>query len=385
MGPTLEHAAAQAPHAAASGTAPSDPSAPGGPATQALAAPTTLAPAPAAARLARGGGRWGWWCACVAGLALVCVLSLMVGSRTVSPADSLAALFQGRGQTADSQVIWDLRVPRTLLGLLVGAALGVGGALIQALTRNPLADPGILGVNAGAAFAVVIGTFVVGVTTISGSIWWALAGASVTTAAVYLLSLSGRGRVADPSTLVLGGMALGAVLQGISTGLSLVFPNVFNGMRVWSVGHLSDRPLSMIAPIVPFIALGLLIAFACAGSLNAVALGDDAAKALGVRVGLLRVAVIVSVTLLCGAATALAGPVGFVGLMVPHVVRWCFGVDQRWIMAFTVVLAPVLLLGSDLIGRVILWPNEVAAGIVTGFIGAPVLIFLARRRNASTL
>lgn len=343
------------------------------------------APAPPAARLARGGGRWGWWCVCAAGLALICVLSLMVGSRTISPAESLGALFQGRGEGADSQVIWDLRVPRTLLGLLVGAALGVGGALIQALTRNPLADPGILGVNAGAAFAVVIGTFVVGVTTISGSIWWALAGAGITTAAVYLLSLSGRGRAADPSTLVLGGMALGAVLQGISTGLSLVFPHVFSGMRVWSAGHLSDRPLSMIAPIVPFIAVGLLIAFACAGHLNAVALGDDAAKALGVRVGLLRVAVIVSVTLLCGAATALAGPVGFVGLMVPHVVRWCFGVDQRWILAFTVILAPVLLLGADLLGRVILWPNEVAAGIVTGFIGAPVLIFLARRRNASTL
>lgn len=343
-----------------------------------------LAPTPAA-RLARGGGRWLWWLACLGALALVCLLSLAVGSRGISPATTLEALFTGRGESADSQVIWDLRVPRTVLGLLVGAALGVSGALIQALTRNPLADPGILGVNAGAAFAVVMGTFVVGVTTISGSIWWSLLGAGATTVAVYLLSLSGRGRTADPSTLVLAGMALGAVLQGIATGLSLIFPKVFDGMRVWSAGHLSDRPLSMIAPVVPFIAVGLLLALLCGSSLNAVALGDDAARALGVRLGLLRVAVIASVTLLCGAATALAGPVGFVGLMVPHVVRWCFGVDQRWIMAFTVLLAPVLLLGADIIGRVVLWPNEVAAGIVTGFIGAPVLIFLARRRNASTL
>lgn len=336
-------------------------------------------------RLALSGPRPGWFALCLVLLLLAALLSLLIGSRTIDPQTSLTALFGGRGEDPDSQVIWDLRVPRTLLGIAVGAALAVAGALIQALTRNPLADPGILGVNAGAAFAVVLGTLALGAITIAGSIWWALIGAGVTTAAVYFLSFSGRGRGADPATLVLGGMALGAVLQGISTGLSLVFPEVFNGMRVWTTGHLSDRPLGMMAPVLPFLALGLVIAALTAGALNALALGDDAAKALGVPVTAVRVGVIVAVTLLCGTATALAGPVGFVGLMIPHVVRWCFGVDQRWILAFSVVLGPVLLLGADIVGRVILPGSEIPAGLITAVLGAPLLIVLARRKNASTL
>ncbi len=355
---------------------------------------TTLSPRPPAepAAAPQGGGglrlggpRPGWLLLCLLLLVALCLLSLMIGSRTIAASDSLGALVTGRGDDPDSQVIWDLRVPRTVLGVLVGAALAVSGALIQALTRNPLADPGILGVNAGAAFAVVLGTLFVGATTIAGSIWWALAGAGVTTVAVYLLSLSGRGLATDPATLVLGGMALGAVLQGIATGLSLVFPEVFNGMRVWAAGHLSDRPLDMIAPLIPVIAAGLVVAGAASGSLNAMAMGDDAAKALGVHVAAVRIAVIVSVTLLCGAATALAGPVGFVGLMIPHVARWCFGVDQRWILAFSAVLGPVLLRAADGVGRIALPNTEVPAGIITAVIGAPVLIALARRREASTL
>lgn len=353
-----------------------------------LPAPVASAPATAptvAPRLAARGGRWGWWLACLVGLAVICLLSLMIGTRTISPSVVLNTLVHGRDATPDSQVVWDLRVPRTLLGLAVGAALAVAGALIQALTRNPLADPGILGVNAGAAFAVVLSTLFVGTTTLLGSTWSALLGAGLTTVAVYLLSRSGGGRASDPSTLVLGGMALGAVLGGISTGLALVFPAVFNGMRVWNAGILTDRPLSMVAPILPLIALGLVVALLCGPALNAIALGDDAATALGVRVGQVRVGVIVSVTLLCGAATALAGPIGFVGLMVPHAVRWCFGVDQRWILLFCLALGPVLVIVADILGRLVLWPNEVPAGIVTGFLGAPILIYLARRRNASTL
>ncbi|MGP9527765.1 FecCD family ABC transporter permease [Glutamicibacter sp. AOP5-A2-18] len=318
-------------------------------------------------------------------LAFTILCSLAFGSRHIDLSVAWRSIVEPSLNSEEVQVIRQLRIPRTVLGVLAGIALGVAGALIQALTRNPLADPGILGVNAGAQFALVTASFFLGSLSVVASIWWALVGALIATLAVYGLSLSRRGRSAEPATLVLAGVAFGAVLSGITTALVLLRPQIFDMMRVYAAGNLNGHELSTVVVIVPFVAVGLLISLCCAGSLNAIALGDAPAKALGVRIAPVRIAVIASVTLLCGAATALAGPIGFVGLMIPHVVRWLFGVQQGWILVFTTVLAPVLLLGSDILGRIILPHAEVSAGIVTAFVGAPVLLILARRKKASTL
>ncbi|WP_318247850.1 FecCD family ABC transporter permease [Microbacterium esteraromaticum] len=318
-----------------------------------------------------------------AGLAVAVLLSLLIGANPLSPSALLAAL-NGAGTPETSFVLFDLRVPRTLVGLAAGAALGVAGALIQAFTRNPLADPGILGVNAGAAMAVALGVAFLGVRGTSHTIWLAFFGALVVTVAVYLVGSAGRGP-ADPIRLTLAGVALGAVLSGITTGLMLSNPDAFDSMRSWNAGSLLGRTTDDLLSVLPFLAVGMLIAIASSSGLNAVGLGEDVARAQGANVAGIRIGVIVAVTLLAGGATALAGPIAFVGLMVPHVIRWTFGVDQRLIIPLSAVLAPIVVLLSDVVGRVIIAPAEVPVGIVTALVGAPVLIVLARRRKASTL
>nr|WP_247633262.1 iron chelate uptake ABC transporter family permease subunit [Microbacterium galbinum] len=317
--------------------------------------------------------------------ALVCavLLSLAVGANPL-PLDAVAAALRGDGTAETAYVVLDLRVPRTFTGLVAGAALGVAGALIQAFTRNPLADPGILGVNAGAALAVALGVSLLGLRDASQFVWLAFLGALVVTVAVYLVGSSGRGS-ADPIRLTLAGVALGAVLSGITTGIALSDPDAFDSMRSWNAGSLLGRGFDVIVPIVPFVLLGLVLAVVLAPGLNAVGLGEDVARAQGANVVGIRIGVIVAVTLLAGAATALAGPIAFVGLMVPHVIRWTFGVDQRVILPLSAALAPVVLLLADVLGRVIIAPAEVPVGIVAAFVGAPVLILLARRRRASAL
>jgi iron complex transport system permease protein len=277
-----------------------------------------------------------------------------------------------------------LRVPRTVLGLLVGAALGISGALIQALTRNPLADPGILGVNAGASFFVLLAVGLFGFTSISSYIWFAFLGAVLATILVYAIGAVGRG-AATPIRLTLAGIAVGAVLGGITSGLALLNPQTFDRLRFWGAGSLTAPGYDNILIISPFVLLGIVLAIVAARPLNAIALGDDLAASLGANIVRTRVIVVIAVTLLAGAATAAAGPIVFVGLMVPHVARWLIGPDQRWILVFTLILAPVLLLSSDIIGRVVMRPGELQVGIVTAFVGAPVLILLARRRKVSGL
>ena len=316
-------------------------------------------------------------------LLLAVVLSLAVGANPLSLGTVWDAL-RGDGNPETTYVIFDLRIPRTVTGLVAGAALGVAGALIQAFTRNPLADPGILGVNAGAALAVALGVTFLGLRDVSQFVWLAFVGALVVTVAVYLIGASGRGS-ADPLRLTLAGVALGAVLSGITTGLSLSDPDSFDSMRSWNAGSLLGRGYDVILPLLPFVVVGLVIAVVLSRGLNAVGLGEDVARAQGANMVGIRIGVIIAVTLLAGAATALVGPISFIGLMVPHVIRWTFGVDQRVILPLSAVLAPVILLLSDVLGRVIIAPAEVPVGIVTAFIGAPVLIILARRRNASTL
>lgn len=316
-------------------------------------------------------------------LALAVALSLAIGANALSPGTVLATL-RGDGTTETDYIVFTLRIPRTAAGILAGAALGVAGALIHAFTRNPLADPGILGVNAGAALAVAIGVAFLGLQGAASFVWLAFLGALVVTVAVYLIGSSGRG-AADPIRLTLAGVALGAVFSGITTGMTLSNPDAFDQMRSWNAGSLLGRGFDVSGPIAPFIAIGLLLALLLTPGLNALALGDDVATAQGANVAAIRVGVIAAVTLLAGAATALAGPIAFVGLMVPHIVRWTFGVDQRVIVPLSALLAPVLVLFADVLGRIIIAPAEVPVGIVTAVIGAPVLIALARRRNASAL
>lgn len=223
-----------------------------------------------------------------------------------------------------------------------------------------------------------------GVGSISGYVWFAFAGALVVTVMVYVIGTAGRG-AATPVRLTLAGVALGAVLTGMTTALILIDPETFDQMRHWNAGSFAARDLAVLSPVVPFFVVGLLLAAIAARPLNAVALGDDLAAALGTHVVRTRVIVVVAVTLLAGGATAIAGPIAFVGLMVPHVARWIVGPDQRWILAYTIVLAPVMILVSDVIGRVVVRPGEIPVGIVTAFVGAPVLIALVRRKNASGL
>lgn len=316
-------------------------------------------------------------------LAGVFLLSLSVGARGIAFGEVWRVLWMPDGSES-AYIVREMRVPRTLLALLVGAALGVAGALIQALTRNPLADTGILGVGAGASFAVVVGVAFFGVTALSEYLWFAFGGAIAVTVLVYALgSIGSIG--ATPVRLTLVGVALGALLGGFSSAITMLHPDSFEDMLRWSAGSLAGRGYSTLATVAVPIAAGLVLGLVSGRPLNAISLGDDLAKSLGANVVRTRVLVIVAVTLLAGAATAAAGPIGFVGLMVPHVVRWFTGPDQRWIIPFSAIAAALLLLASDVLGRILLAPQELEVGIVTAFLGAPVLIALARRRKVSAL
>jgi iron complex transport system permease protein len=293
-------------------------------------------------------------------------------------------LLHGDTTSDDGIVVRTLRLPRTLIGLSVGAALGLAGALMQALTRNPLADPGILGVNAGASAAVVTGIAVFGITSPSGYVWFALVGAGIASVVVYVLGSRGRS-AATPVRLALAGAAITAALTAFVYGLVLLNRSAFDSYRFWAVGALAGRPMSVLLQTGPFLLAGALVALALARPLNALALGDDTGHALGANPARTRAFGVVAITLLCGGAVAAAGPIGFVGLTVPHVARAITGPDQRWVLPYSMLLAPILLLGSDVLGRIIARPGEIEVGIVTAFVGAPVFIWIARRARMAQL
>ncbi|WP_181138772.1 iron ABC transporter permease [Streptomyces sp. Ru73] len=314
-------------------------------------------------------------------LAVIAVLGIAVGSKQIPLADVWHGVTQYSGTDTDV-IIRDVRLPRTLLGLLAGAALGLAGAVMQALTRNPLADPGVLGINAGASAAVVSGITFFGVTSLTSYVWFAFAGAALVSAAVYIL---GGTRSATPVRLALAGTALTAVLTGYLNAVNLMNTASLDKMRFWTVGSLAAATTPTVEKVAPFIAAGTLLALLVARPLNAVALGDDQARALGAKLTRTRVAAMAAVTLLCGAATAACGPIVYVGLMVPHAVRAITGPDMRWILPYSAVLSPVLLLGADILGRVVARPGELQVGIVTAVIGGPVFIHLVRRRKMAQL
>ncbi|WP_328435086.1 FecCD family ABC transporter permease [Streptomyces sp. NBC_00425] len=313
-------------------------------------------------------------------LLLVAVASIAVGAKELSVAQVWHGLFADSGTYAD--VVVDERLSRTVLGLLVGAALGLSGAVLQALTRNPLADPGLLGINAGASAAVVTAITYVGVTSLNGYVWFAFFGAAAVGALVWFL---GGSRGATPVRLALAGTAISAALYGYLQAVMIMDDAALARMRFWTVGSLSSATEETVRQVLPFLVVGTLLAFVLARPLNAVAMGDDTARALGADLTRTRALSMLAATVLSGAATAACGPIVFVGLMVPHVVRSFTGPDLRWIMPYAAVLSPVLLLGSDVVGRVVARPSEVQVGIVTAIIGGPVFIFLVRRRRTAQL
>ncbi|MFE6273577.1 FecCD family ABC transporter permease [Streptomyces goshikiensis] len=315
----------------------------------------------------------------LAALILISLLSVWLGTRDIPFTSTWSVLWNPDGSQT-SVIIHSYRIPRTVLGLLVGIALGLSGALMQALTRNPLADPGLLGVSLGASTGVVVAIAFLGVGSALGYVWFAFAGAALASVAVYLLGSAGR-KLATPDRLVVAGAAVTAVLYAFNSAVLLLDPRAFNQFRFWTVGALAGRRMDVVWVIAPFVVTGLVLALLLAPSLNALAMGEQLGRALGVNVGRTRVLGVVSVMLLCGAATAAAGPIGFVGLVVPHVARFVVGPDQRWVMAYSMLLAPVLLIGSDVLGRVLGAPGEVQVGIVTAFIGAPLFLVLCRRRK----
>ena len=318
----------------------------------------------------------------VAGCALVvllAVLSLAIGSKNLSIGEVWSGLLAGDG-SRESIIVWQLRMPRTVLATLAGAALAVSGVLMQALTRNSLAEPGLLGVNAGAAFAVVIAISAFGAARSQDYLWAAFAGAGLASVFVYLISIR-RTRASDHARLVLAGVALTATLGACTRIVTLFDATAFDSFRFWVIGSVADRGIDVVMSVLPFIAVGVVVALLLGPSLNALALGDDQAVALGVPVGALRVLVIAAITLLCGAATAAAGPIAFVGLVVPHVLRLIVGVDQRAILGLSVLVGPSLVLAADVIGRLVSQPSELEVGVVTAFIGAPVLLALLLRRR----
>ena len=314
-------------------------------------------------------------------LALVAAASIAFGARSVPPGDVWHALFAHSGTESDV-VIRELRLPRTLLGLLCGAALGLAGAVMQALTRNPLADPGLLGINAGAAAAVVTAISLLGVESLTGYVWFAFLGAAVIGVLVYAL---GGSRAATPVRLALAGTALSAALHGYTQAVELLDTAALDRMRFWAVGSLAAANGDLVRQVLPFLLAGTLLALLLGRSLNAIALGDDAARSLGAGLGRTRALALLAVTLLCGAATAACGPVVFVGLIVPHLVRALTGPDLRWTLPYAAVLAPVLLLGADVVGRLVARPSELQVGIVTSLIGGPVFVHLVRRGRTAKL
>lgn len=323
----------------------------------------------------------------VVAVLLAVLLSLAFGSRPVTVdqvVEGITTWFRGETPTDIGAIAVQSRIPRTVVALLAGSALALSGALMQAITRNPLADPGILGVNTGAALAVVIGIAFFGLSSAAGYLVLALIGAFVTAFFVYFVGSVGPGGT-TPIKLALAGAATTAALSSLVAAILLPRQAVMDEFRYWQVGNVGRADWGSLGVVLPVLVIGTIVALLCASALNALALGDDVAVGLGVHVGRIRVVAAVAGVGLCAAVTAIAGPIGFVGLMVPHAVRLVAGTDQRWLLPLSALGGAVLLTLADTIGRVIGSPGEVEAGIITAFLGAPVLIAIARRTRMKAL
>jgi iron complex transport system permease protein len=298
------------------------------------------------------------------------------GAAEISLDKIVAALIAFNGST-DHLIIRTMRLPRSLIAMLVGAAIAVAGALMQGLTRNPLADPGILGINAGAAMAVVITVFLGGTSSLSLYAWCAFLGAGVTAVLVYWLGSLGRGGL-TPLNLTIAGAAITALLSSLTTGILILSQQTLDEIRFWLAGSVAGRDFTLFLQVLPYIAVGLVVAFALGRQITTLSLGEDVAQGLGQRTAWVKVIAALSVVLLAGSSVAAAGPIGFIGLVIPHTVRFLVGVDYRWILPYSAIFGAILLLLADISARLLIAPQELPVGVMTAILGAPFFIYLAR-------
>lgn len=311
-------------------------------------------------------------------LLLCLVASIAYGAAEISFSTIYSALTSFDG-SADHLIIRTVRLPRSLIAMLVGAALAVAGAVMQGLTRNPLADPGILGLESGAALAVVVAVFLFGASSLSAYAGFAFLGAGVTAVVVYWLGSLGRGGL-TPLNLTVAGAALTYLLSSLTSGILILSQRTLDEIRFWLAGSVAGRDFTLFLQVLPYIVIGLVLAFALGRQIATLNLGEDVAKGLGQRTAWVKVTAAISVVLLAGSSVAVAGPIGFIGLVVPHIVRFFIGVDYRWILPYAAVLGAILLLVADIAARLVIAPQELPVGVMTAIVGAPFFIYLARSR-----
>ncbi|MEU3960043.1 iron ABC transporter permease [Streptomyces buecherae] len=322
--------------------------------------------------------RIGWTAIAVLALLLAMLLSLAIGSRQIAPSAVLDALLHGGGSDA-AEVVRSMRLPRTVVGVMVGAALAMAGTVMQGITRNPIADPGILGISQGASVAVVLAIAYASVHTLTGYVWFAFAGAGVAAVLVYAVAARGRGG-ATPVKLALAGAAINALLVSVTMAVLTTKAATLDEFRFWQVGSLSGRDAEVAAQIWPFLLVGVVLVASVARGLDALALGEDVARGLGQNVATVRIVGGLGAAVLTGVGVAAAGPIAFVGLAVPHIARAIVGTDHRWVLPMAALIGPVMLLVSDTLGRIVFPPSEVPAGVMTSLIGVPFLVALVRRK-----
>ncbi|GAA0238499.1 FecCD family ABC transporter permease [Marinomonas primoryensis] len=315
-------------------------------------------------------------------LIALCFSSIAIGTRNVSWQEIFGAL-QGQMNTMGEASV-AMRIPRTVLAVIAGSALGLSGAIMQSVTRNPLADPGILGVNVGAAFFVVIGLAWFGINQLQSYVWIAILGAGITAIFVYFISSMGYGK-STPLKFALAGAATSAALSSFTVAVVLPRNDIAGGVNSWQIGGVGGATFDSIQLVLPFLIVGVLLSAFVARKLNSLALGDDIAAGLGENVAWIRGMAWLSAVLLCGATTAICGPIGFVGLVVPHLCRLLVGVDNRWLLIFSALGGACLLLIADVVGRIASRPSELSVGVVTAFVGAPFFIWIVRRQRVKEL
>jgi iron complex transport system permease protein len=315
---------------------------------------------------------------CLVLLVLALGVSLATGTAGIGLPTVLQAIFAFDG-SVDHQIVYSSRIPRALIALLVGGSLALAGALMQAITRNPLAAPNIMGVNSGAAFAIVSATLFLHNTSLSLYTGWALFGAAASGLAVYALGSAGR-RGMTPLKLVIAGSTVATLLSSLTQGMLVANERTLDEARFWLAGSLSNRTIDLLLQVLPYLLPGMLLAFLLGGPITILSMGDDVAQGLGVRVGWIKILSAIAITLLAGASVALAGPVGFIGLVIPHLARALVGVNYRWILPYSAVLGGIFLLLADTLARVLIPPAEIPVGAITALVGAPVLIWIVRQK-----
>ncbi|MDJ0724036.1 MAG: iron ABC transporter permease [Prochloraceae cyanobacterium] len=309
-------------------------------------------------------------------LAICLIISTISGTAEISLSEVYTALTAFDG-SSDLLIVRTVRIPRSLIAIMVGASLGVAGAIMQGLTKNPLASPSILGVNAGASFAVVIATLIFGNNSLYTYAWIAFVGAALSAIAVYSISYLSRGGV-TPLNLTISGAALTAFISALTSGILILNQRSLDEIRFWLAGSVAGRELNLLIQTLPYLILGLILAFALSQQITLLSLGENVAKGLGQKTAQIKILAALSIILLAGGSVAIAGPIGFIGLIVPHIVRFFVGFDYRWILPYSAVFGAILLLVADILARIVVKPIELPVGLMMPLIGAPFFILLIK-------